>query len=309
MAALTHLSRCSIASVSRDRELVIRAGSDMPAGEELRLDLDKYPEVKKSIENNEFTIINDVKSDPILSPVRKELESAGFNSVLVVPISNEDSVVGTFLLRSASSMKNGISERTLKLCQLVANISYSALENATLFESMKTAQDFLEEMAITDGLTSLHNHRYFYERLESEFSRAKRYKSSLSCIFIDIDDFKNLNDTYGHKVGDEVLKKIGSLIKGVVRESDIAARYGGEEFAILLPQTEGKGAMDMAGRLHEAVRECAFQHLVEGSVTISLGVSTFRGDGGKSPDHLVQMADKAMYKAKSLGKDRVFQLK
>lgn len=180
------------------------------------------------------------------------------------------------------------------------------LKNAN--QELQNALIRVEAMSVTDGLTSLYNHRYFYNALESEISRANRYESSLSCIFIDIDDFKNINDTYGHKTGDEVLKKIGHLIKTVLRETDVAARYGGEEFAILLPQTEGKGAMEIAARLHADIRNYTFNKPIGRNVTVSLGVSTFLGGSNKSPDYLVQSADKAMYKAKSMGKDRIFQL-
>ena len=307
-AELTQAARCSIVHVSRDRKLVVRASSDLETGREIDLDLNKYPEVECSLENSELIVINDLHSNPVLSPVKGNLESSVFKSLAIVPISDHESISGALFLRLALNISNGINERIIKLSQLVANISYSSLENAILFNSMRTAQNYLEKMAITDGLTSLYNHRYFYDRLESEFSIANRYKSSLSCIFMDIDDFKKINDSYGHKTGDKILTKIGSLIKTVVRESDIAARYGGEEFAVLLPQTGDKGAMEIAGRLHTVVRDYIFDQPVGGNVTVSLGVSTFLGGSDKSLDYLVQSADKAMYKAKSMGKDRIYQI-
>jgi diguanylate cyclase (GGDEF)-like protein len=187
----------------------------------------------------------------------------------------------------------------------VANIAANALENAMLFETMKTAQEYLEEMSIRDGLTRLYNHRHFYNRLDEEFSRALRYDTPLSLLFFDIDDFKRVNDTCGHTQGDEVLRQIGRIIKNVVRESDIAARYGGDEFAVLLPNTKTDGALDLANRLQSIVREYTFADLQIKKVTISVGVATFCGGNVQSFDQFVRLADGAMYDSKTRGKDRV----
>jgi len=170
---------------------------------------------------------------------------------------------------------------------------------------MKTAQEFFEEMAIRDGLTKLYTHRYFYDRLDEEFSRALRYREPLSLLFFDIDDFKRINDSFGHIRGDEVLRKIGRCIKAVVRESDIPARYGGEEFAVLLPNTTSEGAHEMARRLSAIIREQSYNDLRDESVTVSTGISTLANANLTSLDQLVRLADAAMYEAKSLGKDQI----
>jgi diguanylate cyclase (GGDEF)-like protein len=170
---------------------------------------------------------------------------------------------------------------------------------------MKTAQEYLEEMSIRDGLTRLYNHRHFYNRLDEEFSRAIRYNTPLSLIFFDIDDFKMVNDTCGHTQGDEVLRQIGRIIKNVVRESDIAARYGGDEFAVLLPNTTAEGALDMANRLQSIIREHAFEDQKVEKVSTSSGVATFSMGNVQSFDQLVQLADGAMYISKVQGKNRV----
>ncbi|HEY7746453.1 MAG TPA: GGDEF domain-containing protein, partial [Desulfuromonadales bacterium] len=178
-------------------------------------------------------------------------------------------------------------------------------ENATLFESMKTAREFLEEMSIRDGLTRLFNHRHFYNRLDEEFSRAIRYKTPLSLIFFDIDDFKMVNDTCGHTHGDEVLRRIGRIIRNVIRESDVAARYGGDEFAVLLPNTSADGALDLANRLQSIIHEHPFEDLKVEKVTTSTGVATFTHGNLQSFDELVRLADQAMYMSKVKGKNRV----
>jgi len=306
IAEVVDVSRCSIVSISCQNEAVVKASSDMPADKEIHLDLDKYPEIKKALETKQPVVINDLKNDPMMEQVRDAVAFLDFNSVVVVPMVRKDSVIGTFFLRTASPLVGGISGRVLKLCRLMANISANALENAVLFESMKKAQFNLEQIAITDGLTGLYNHRHFYERLDEEVARAKRYGSALSCIFIDLDDFKKVNDMYGHRKGDEVLRQIGLIITEIIRESDIAARYGGEEFVILLPETGKEGAMETAERIHHLVRNHPFDFLEGKAVTGSFGVAQYDGKKISSPDQFMHLVDGAMYMAKDLGKDQVF---
>jgi two-component system cell cycle response regulator len=305
MTDVVDVVRCSIVSLSAKGELVVKASSDLMRDSEIRVELVRYPEISKALETRRAVVINDIRNDPLMTPVRQFVENIAFNSIIVVPIIKKESVIGTFFLRTASHQKDGISSRVYNLCHLVANISANALENAILFESMKTAQKFLEERAIRDGLTNLYTHRHFYERLDEEFSRAVRYNEPLSLIFMDIDDFKRINDSYGHIRGDEVLRKIGRVIREVVRESDIPARYGGEEFAVMLPNTELEGALEIARRLRTIIRELRFEGLKDDQVTVSSGVSTFSRNNLQSFHQMVRLADRAMYQAKSEGKDRI----
>jgi two-component system cell cycle response regulator len=307
MKDVIDVSRCSIVSINANGELFVKASSDLKNYKEIRLELSKYPEIRESLESKQVVIINDVKNDPLMESVRDHIHELDFNSIIVVPIIKKESVIGTFFLRTASPLKDGITVRVQKLCQLVANISANVLENAILFESMKTAQEYFEDMAVRDGLTKLYNHRHFYNRLEEEFSRANRYNSPLSLVFFDIDDFKRVNDTYGHTVGDKVLKQIGHFMKKVARESDIAARYGGEEFALLLPNTSAAGALDVVNRLATIIREHQFESLNGDHITISSGTSTVVGKNVDSYEQLVRLADEAMYMAKKQGKNCISQ--
>jgi two-component system cell cycle response regulator len=227
------------------------------------------------------------------------------NSIIVVPIVKKESIIGTFFLRTASPLKHAITERVYKLCHLVANMSSNALENAALFESMLSKQRFLEEMILRDGLTALYNHQHFYTRIEEEFSRAVRYGASLSCLFFDIDNFKKINDRYGHVCGDEVLRQIGRMLNDLIRESDIAARYGGEEFAILLPNATTEGALDLANRLRTAIGEIVVAGMVGSKITVSIGIATYIDGNMHSYEQLIKEADGAMYQSKKMGKDRV----
>ncbi len=304
MSEIIDVSRCSIVSINNSGEAYVKASSDLKYNEEIKIDLVKYPEINQSFELKKSIIINDIKNDPIMTPVRAYVKDLEYNSIVVIPVIKKESVIGTFFLRTASTLKDGITERIYKLCHLVANISANALENAILFESMKTAQEYFEEMAIRDGLTKLYNHRHFYSRLDEEFSRASRYNLPLSLIVFDIDNFKQINDTYGHTSGDKVLQQIGQLMKKVARESDIPARYGGEEFAVILPNTPSAGGQEVAARLCSIIRDHTFEQLEEVTITISVGSTTLFNGNLDSPAEMVALADKAMYTSKQMGKNR-----
>jgi two-component system cell cycle response regulator len=157
-------------------------------------------------------------------------------------------------------------------------------------------------------LTSLYNHRHFYDRLEEEFSRAERYGVPLSLVFFDIDDFKRINDIYGHMRGDQVLKKIGQLLKSVARESDIPARYGGEEFAVILPHTECAEAQHIADRIMTDIRALDIEHAASeagSSLTVSIGIASMIPDKTHDETTLVKIADDALYNAKRTGRNRI----
>ncbi len=159
----------------------------------------------------------------------------------------------------------------------------------------------LQALATTDGMTGLANHRAFQERLRSELSCATETLSSLSLLLIDVDRFKAYNDSFGHPAGDEVLRRVARLIRENVRAEDYAARYGGEEFAVLLPRACPAKGFEAAERIRKAVAEYPFPH---GRVTLSVGVA-WSEDGATAPEHLVELADEALYKAKDAGRNRV----
>ena len=165
----------------------------------------------------------------------------------------------------------------------------------------------LEKEAITDGLTGLYNHRHFYNRLEFEINRATRSNSPLSILFIDVDNFKQYNDRHGHPKGDEVLRRCAIAICESVRGMDIAARYGGEEFAVILAETDKKGAIVVAENIRHAIEGQRFRDEEGGAthnVTVSIGTSSYPADTKKMND-LIEMADDALYTAKREGKNRV----
>jgi diguanylate cyclase (GGDEF)-like protein len=190
---------------------------------------------------------------------------------------------------------------------LVANIAANALENAIIFESVKTAQEYFKQMSIEDALTKLYNRRYFQDRLKEEFSRRERNDAPLSLIFFDLDNFKRINDTYGHAQGDKVLIHIGGLLKTAARGNDLPARIGGDEFAMILPDTTAEGAFKLASRLCLLIKESKIENLDSGTISASMGISTCTKQNIESFDDLVTLADKAMYQSKSQGKGQVSQ--
>jgi two-component system cell cycle response regulator len=163
----------------------------------------------------------------------------------------------------------------------------------------------LKRLSITDGLTQLYNSRYFYNQLKIEIDRTARYQRPLSLLLLDIDNFKEYNDRYGHLEGDKILIRLGQVIKGCLRKMDSAYRYGGEEFTIILPETEGDEAATVAERIRTAVQAERFnpQKNRTISITISIGVTEFNLNEDVAV--FVQRADKAMYQSKQGGRNRV----
>jgi diguanylate cyclase (GGDEF)-like protein/PAS domain S-box-containing protein len=168
-------------------------------------------------------------------------------------------------------------------------------------EQLEVANAELEALATTDGLTGLHNHRAFQERLSEEISRAERQGTPLSVILLDVDKFKDYNDSYGHPAGDEVLRKVARLMRSGARETDLTARYGGEEFVLILPQTDQIGGMMVAERIRRYIEDNAWRLR---PVTASFGVATFAPSDVYKGD-LVARADQALYRSKQAGRNRV----
>lgn len=163
----------------------------------------------------------------------------------------------------------------------------------------------LEKLAITDGLTRLYNLRHFYKQLEIEIDRCNRYGHSLALLLLDIDHFKKCNDTYGHLEGDKVLVRLGQIIKICLRTMDSAYRYGGEEFTIILPETTGKEANNVAERINASVESERFTTEAgeDFSITISTGVTEYFKEEQLST--FIHRADQAMYKSKAKGRNRI----
>lgn len=200
-----------------------------------------------------------------------------------------------------------IDERKKRELQLVSQLDelrFALASEKVLLEELDRKNRELKELSITDGLTGLYNHRFLQERFDFEFKRIRRYGGALSCLLIDIDHFKKLNDTWGHQFGDTVIREIASIIKNSSREVDICGRYGGEEF-VVISNLEERHAMLYATKLRAAVENHLFDHPSEKIVvTVSVGVAQYDSDV-KTKQELIERADKAMYEAKSDGRNLV----
>jgi diguanylate cyclase (GGDEF)-like protein len=215
---------------------------------------------------------------------------------LTLSLGTEDEHVGSLLIYPAPGRP--FSEDEGRLAHWLAAQASIALENARLHRAV-------EQQAITDHLTGLANRRRFSESLSLEVSRAERFGGTLSLVLADLDDFKRVNDLYGHQVGDEVLRRFSEIMLESVREFDLAVRHGGEEFAVLLPETDLDGGVKLAERLVEALRGTRFTSRSGEtfSVTSSFGVSAYPGSA--SAEQLMLAADRALYRAKKEGKNRI----
>ncbi|OGW41114.1 MAG: hypothetical protein A2Y97_12455 [Nitrospirae bacterium RBG_13_39_12] len=243
------------------------------------------------VKNKEPFYLSDVRK--YRSPVMPfKIDNAG--SVFVLPMFYEKDLIG--ILVFLSEKIDAISPAQIELLKVLGNQASTSIANAKFHAE-------IEKLAITDGLTGLFNHRHFQERLSQEFDRLGRFSEPLSLLIIDIDNFKGINDTYGHPVGDSVLKGVAGIIEKTVRNIDVSARYGGEEFAVILLGTDSRGAFKMAERLRKAVMNTAFseeKHAIK--VTVSTGISAYPY-GIKNKEELIERADKALYRAKKSGKN------
>jgi PleD family two-component response regulator len=250
--------------------------------------------------------------------VRECMESTGEKTLVNVPFRFQGEALGMLVLVE-TECERGFTDDELAFLKAFGEQVAIAFNNARLYAT-------IEAQATVDGLTGLANHRTFYERLGQELARARRYGTPVSLLMIDIDDFKGLNDTWGHQAGDEVLRELGHVLADQLRqEVDVPARYGGEEFALILPNTgvlrggltdspgeepavgHGEGAEALAERLRTVIAGTAFRVGDGGQtahLTVSIGVATYPAMA-RDMDDLVAHADAALYAAKRTGKDLV----
>lgn len=300
------VTRCSIIRMdARKRYAYVVATHEDPALRNIKLDLNKYPEIRQALNSKDTVVIDDIAKDPIMERVRDVIAPLGIRSIVVIPVLFQKEIIGTLFLRTSRG-KKAFMKNEIKLCAAIADASAHSLYNALLFEKLKEEKARLEKVSITDYLTGIYNARYFYQRLAEEFSRAERYKLTLSCLMLDIDHFKLVNDKYGHQVGDSVLMEIAQILKKLMRSSDLLARYGGEEFIMLLTQTSMEDAITKADTLRAFIEKQKFKKL-KGTkgLTVSIGVASYPIHKIRDAYDLVTYADYALYEAKNSGRNMV----
>jgi diguanylate cyclase (GGDEF)-like protein/PAS domain S-box-containing protein len=211
---------------------------------------------------------------------------------VIIPLKAKDRIVGVLCLFLTADVD--VDDRVVKLLLSIGNQIALAIDNARLYEETRA-------LSLLDPLTGLANRRMMEISLDKNFASAKRYERPFSVIMLDLDHFKNYNDTYGHVAGDRLLVEVAKMISSEVRETDLAVRYGGEEFAIMLPETKLERACEVAERIRERV-------LAHGAIKVSLGVSTYQEEMENKED-IVAMADDALYQAKQGGRNQTIALK
>lgn len=238
-------------------------------------------------------------SDPLFDPEVDGLVIKKPKSMITLPIMSRGSVLG-LLTFFREKNEAAFTDEQFRLLQTFGDYVAIAVENARNFARV-------QELTVTDDLTKLYNSRYLHLVLEREIARSERYKENLSIVFIDLDNFKNINDKNGHMVGSTLLKEFGEFLLTMIRTSDVAIRYGGDEFVLVLPRTSKAEALTFVNRLVETLHNHVFlksKHLTI-KMTASFGIATFPEDG-KTIDAIISAADKAMYYVKRGTKDGVY---
>ena len=280
--------------VDTDKQALIlvysKKTSDMPQIRQKKGDIfDRWVFWKK-----QPLIVEDIRRDFRFSFDEERIDK-GFRSLMSSPLVSGETVFG--LLRMDSRKTYFYSQDDLRLLDIISGLAAVALENAILYKR-------LNELAITDGLTGLYVQKFFKERLRKEIQRSIRSEKPFSLLVIDIDDFKNYNDKYGHMAGDLVLKHIAFLFNDSLEPGDIAARYGGEEFAAILMGKNKQEAVKFAEALRKNIEETPIVLRREKTyVTVSIGIASFPSDSIMADD-LFRYADRRLYKAKDKGKNQ-----
>lgn len=243
----------------------------------------------KALSTGKTLIEEDVRACPEYIGFYQETRSR-----MCIPLVSFGQTLGVLMLESAHL--GTFHEGDVESLEAVADICATAIQNAHYVERVK-------QLAYLDGLTGIFNRRYFEMRVVEEIDRARRFESGMAVLMVDIDQFKRLNDEFGHLLGDEVLRQVSSMFHQQLRKIDVVCRYGGEEFAILLSQTNPQHSLGVAEKLRRLVENWQFPGVPQ-RVTISAGVATFP-DHGTTRDELVKSADAGLYAAKQSGRNRV----
>jgi diguanylate cyclase (GGDEF)-like protein len=271
-----------------DLVLFARRGSEAPIGTDVPAGIDSA--LLEAWADRHTLLVNEL--DPAADPWLATAMPDAANLILT-PLSAENRAVGVLVIEHSLRKASRVERRVVSMVERFASHASLALRNAWLLEQV-------QKMATTDGLTGIANRRSFDIGLERELSRAARNNAPLTVVLIDLDHFKQLNDTHGHQMGDEVLRLVGGALAEHCRDFDMAARYGGEEFAVILPGCSEAESVDAAERFRRVVGACDTRV----PVTASLGVATYPGNGANAGE-LVKAADDALYQSKRAGRDRV----
>jgi diguanylate cyclase (GGDEF)-like protein len=250
-------------------------------------------------QSGEAVVVPDTTKDSRFFGKVDEKTRTETHSIVAVPVRFREQCLGVIELINCVGPEGVFSQRDLALLEALADYAAIAIENARHVQR-------IHELTITDDCTSLYNARHLNFMLDTEIYRSHRYAFEFSLIFIDLDRFKQINDTYGHLMGSKLLAEIGEAIKEKCRMIDLAFRYGGDEFVVLLPQTSKENAVSVARRLHKLIRESLWlkEPGLNIRITASVGVAAYPTDS-RTKAELMHLADEAMYFVKNTTRDSV----
>ncbi|MFN9310086.1 diguanylate cyclase [Gemmatimonas sp.] len=306
------VSHCSVVLARPgEPQATVVAAFENPGLQHLPVQLERYPELKAALDSGQPVLVEDLDTHPLYEGVRHVWGIEGLEvpirSVIALPFSIDRGQYGVFLVRRTRDQER-FGPADLEFAQAVITAAVAVIQRAQMVESTMADNARLEQLAQTDPLTQLLNRRALTERIAAEMERTLRYDSTMALLMIDLDHFKRVNDTYGHLVGDDVLRDVAPLLSDTIRTADIVARYGGEEFLVLLPETDDAGAESFADRFRRAIEThpVASDSLPEPlRLTASIGVAVYPAARIESVEDLFARADAALYRAKADGRNRV----
>jgi two-component system cell cycle response regulator len=312
VARALNLSKCSMVAArpGEPTGLVVTAAEN-PMLRNLEIRLSGYPEIRQALETPQCVLVSDVSTDPLYEGVREQWEQNDLEvttrSVIAKPYFLRGELAGVFFLR-ATKDDPPLDEQDATFAESIINAAVSAIERAYDLEAAESDKERFRFLANTDPLTGCHNRRALLDELDRELNRARRYHLQLTILMVDLDRFKEVNDTRGHLVGDAVLRKIGDLLRREARTVDLISRYGGEEFTVVLPDTGVEGGVSFAERIRSRAEHFDFADAGDPlRVTVSVGVATFSGGREDTAETMIAKADGALYRAKADGRNLVRQ--
>jgi two-component system cell cycle response regulator len=311
VARALEISHCSVVLAKPGDAIgTVVAAHEDAAIHDIEIKLDYYPEINAALESGRPILVDDIRTHSLFAGMRDRWAREGTNvkvrSVATVPFSIDRWRSGVLFLRTDRSERN-LAPEDVDFAEVVNRAAVAAIRRAQALETTRADNRRLEALATTDPLTRVLNRRALLDRLNAEVDRARRYSSELTLLLLDVDHFKQINDTAGHLAGDAVLRQLGALLEDARRKVDIVARYGGEEFVAILPETSSEGGVIFADRLREKIADQLFEVGIDKPVhlTVSIGIATFPSARVNSTEDLFARADEALYRAKAGGRNQV----
>jgi len=253
-----------------------------------------------AVSSGEGILSQDTGTDPRYKGIVDEKISFRAGSLISIPLQVQNTCVGVLEIANSPESR-ALNKTDFEIASIFARVTLITMEKAKLYS-----------WSVTDNLTQLYNYHYLSVNMDKELTRAKRYPKDVGIVLMDIDDFKDINDTYGHLSGNTVLKSIAQIMKETIRQNvDMPIRYGGDEFLLILPETGLSGVKTVAQRLQDSIQEkpVVLEEGTEVRVSVSIGITAAKKNQALDKQKLLRKADNALYKAKEKGKNCIVEIK